>query len=74
MRRPGMTISFVVHAAALAWALMAISATPMEAPPAVSLPVPARGALPASLQLVAGAGREEYLLAAAATAESAVAR
>jgi amidase len=42
--------------------------------PAVSLPVPARGALPASLQLVAGAGREEYLLAAAATAESAVAR
>lgn len=39
MRRPGMTISFVAHAAALAWALMAISATPMEAPPVVSLPV-----------------------------------
>jgi hypothetical protein len=39
MRRPGMTISCVAHAAALAWALMAISATPMDAPPAVSLPV-----------------------------------
>ena len=39
MRRPGMTISFIAHAAALAWALMAISATPMEAPPVVSLPV-----------------------------------
>ncbi|HEX8829358.1 MAG TPA: hypothetical protein VF778_14745 [Xanthobacteraceae bacterium] len=34
-----MTISCVAHAAALAWALMAISATPMEAPPTVSLPV-----------------------------------
>jgi hypothetical protein len=39
MRRPGMTISCVAHAAALAWALMAISATPMDAPPVVSLPV-----------------------------------
>ena len=37
--RPGMTISCVAHAAALAWALMVISATPMEAPPTVSLPV-----------------------------------
>jgi colicin import membrane protein len=34
-----MTISCVAHAAALAWALMVISATPMEAPPSVSLPV-----------------------------------
>jgi hypothetical protein len=39
MRRPGMTISCVAHAAALVWALIAISATPMDAPPAVSLPV-----------------------------------
>jgi hypothetical protein len=37
--RPGMTISCVAHAAALVWALMVISATPMEAPPTVSLPV-----------------------------------
>jgi hypothetical protein len=37
--RPGMTISCVAHAAALAWALMAISASPMDAPPTVSLPV-----------------------------------
>jgi colicin import membrane protein len=34
-----MTISCVAHAAALVWALMVISATPMEAPPTVSLPV-----------------------------------
>ena len=39
MKRPGMTISCVAHAAALAWALMAISATPREAPPVASLPV-----------------------------------
>jgi len=37
--KPGMTISCVAHVAALAWALMAISATPMEAPPVASLPV-----------------------------------
>jgi outer membrane biosynthesis protein TonB len=37
--RPGMTISCVGHAAALAWALMVISAQPMEAPPVASLPV-----------------------------------
>jgi len=37
--KPGMTISCVAHTAALAWALMAISATPMEAPPVASLPV-----------------------------------
>ena len=37
--KPGMTISCVAHAAALAWALMVISATPMEAPPVASLPV-----------------------------------
>jgi outer membrane biosynthesis protein TonB len=37
--KPGMTISCIAHAAALAWALMVISAQPMEAPPVASLPV-----------------------------------
>ena len=37
--KTGMTISCVGHAAALAWALMVISAQPMEAPPVASLPV-----------------------------------
>ena len=37
--KPGITISCVGHAAALALALMVISAQPMEAPPVASLPV-----------------------------------
>jgi outer membrane biosynthesis protein TonB len=37
--KPGMTISCVGHAAALAFGLMAISAQPMEAPPVQALPV-----------------------------------
>jgi amidase len=40
--------------------------------PALALPVPARGGLPASLQLVAAWGGEERLLAAGAAAEAAV--
>lgn len=41
--------------------------------PAVAVPVPSAGALPASLQLVAPAGGEELLLATAAAVEAAVA-
>lgn len=41
--------------------------------PALSLPVPARGALPASLQLVGPHGAEEVLVAAGAVVEAAVA-
>jgi outer membrane biosynthesis protein TonB len=37
--KPGMTISCVGHAVALGFGLMAISATPMEAPPVQTLPV-----------------------------------
>ena len=37
--KPGMTISCVVHAAALFFGFMAISAQPMEAPPVQALPV-----------------------------------
>jgi Asp-tRNA(Asn)/Glu-tRNA(Gln) amidotransferase A subunit family amidase len=40
--------------------------------PAVALQVPARGRLPASIQLIASWGREEQLLAAAAVIEAAV--
>jgi amidase len=40
--------------------------------PALALPVPARGALPASIQLVGPAGGEERLLAAGAVIEQAV--
>jgi len=39
--------------------------------PALALPVPARGALPASIQLVSAAGTEERLLAAGAVVEAA---
>ena len=41
--------------------------------PAVSLPVPAAGGLPASIQLIGPANSEERLLAAAADLEAAVA-
>ena len=41
--------------------------------PALAIPVPARGALPASLQLVSEWGSEERLLAAGAAAEAAAA-
>ncbi len=41
--------------------------------PALALPVPARGPLPASIQLVSAAGTEERLLAAGAVIEAAVA-
>ena len=37
--KPGMTISCIGHAAALAFGVMAISAQPMEAPPVQALPV-----------------------------------
>src|SRR5271167_2920285 len=37
--KPGMTISCIGHAAALAFGIVAISAQPMEAPPVQSLPV-----------------------------------
>ncbi len=37
--RPGMTISCIGHAAALAFGVIAISAQPMEAPPVQALPV-----------------------------------
>jgi outer membrane biosynthesis protein TonB len=37
--RPGLTISCIAHAVALACGLMAISAQPMESPPVQSLPV-----------------------------------
>ena len=42
--------------------------------PAVALPVPARGPLPASIQLISAPGTEERLLTAAAALEAAVAR
>jgi amidase len=42
--------------------------------PALALPVPAAGPLPASLQLIGPAGREDRLLAAGARVEQAVAR
>jgi amidase len=42
--------------------------------PAVALPIPARGPLPASIQLVSASGTEERLLAAAAELEAALAR
>jgi len=42
--------------------------------PAVALPIPARGPLPASIQLVSAPGTEERLLAAAAVIEAAIAR
>jgi amidase len=41
--------------------------------PAVALPIPARGPLPASIQLVSASGTEERLLAAAAELEAAIA-
>jgi amidase len=41
--------------------------------PAVALPIPARGPLPASMQLVSASGTEERLLAAAAVLEAAIA-
>ena len=41
--------------------------------PALSLPVPTRGRLPASIQVIGPAGSEERLLAAGAWLESAVA-
>ena len=41
--------------------------------PAVALPIPARGPLPASIQLVSALGTEERLLAAAAAMEAAIA-
>jgi amidase len=41
--------------------------------PALALPIPARGAWPASLQLISPAGTEERLLAAGAAIEAAVA-
>ena len=41
--------------------------------PALSLPVPSAGALPASIQLIGPAGSEELLLAAGARLEAAVA-
>ena len=41
--------------------------------PALALPVPSRGALPASIQLVSAPGTEEYLLAAGEAVEAAVA-
>jgi amidase len=41
--------------------------------PALALPIPARGPLPASLQLVSARGSEEGLLAAGAAAEAAIA-
>jgi amidase len=41
--------------------------------PALSLPVPARGPLPASIQLVSAPGSEEFLLAAGAYVEAALA-
>jgi amidase len=41
--------------------------------PALALPVPARGPLPASIQLVSAPGTEERLLAAGAAVEAAVA-
>ena len=37
--KPGMTISCIAHAGAIIFGLIAISATPMESPPVVSLPV-----------------------------------
>jgi colicin import membrane protein len=37
--KPGLTISFIGHAAALAFGIVAISAQPMEAPPVETLPV-----------------------------------
>jgi outer membrane biosynthesis protein TonB len=37
--KPGMTISCIAHAAALGFALIALSASPMEAPPMETLPV-----------------------------------
>jgi hypothetical protein len=37
--KPGLTISFIGHAAALAFGIVAISAQPMEAPPVSTLPV-----------------------------------
>jgi hypothetical protein len=37
--KPGMTISCIGHAAALAFGLVAISAAPMDAPPVATLPV-----------------------------------
>jgi amidase len=40
--------------------------------PALALPVPAAGRLPASLQLISAWGTEEFLLAAGAAAEAAV--
>jgi amidase len=42
--------------------------------PALALPVPAAGPLPASIQLVSAAGTEERLLAAGSAVEAAVAR
>lgn len=42
--------------------------------PAVSIPVPRRGRLPAALQLFGPAGSEELLLATASRIESAVPR
>jgi amidase len=41
--------------------------------PALALPIPARGPLPASIQLVSASGTEERLLAAAAAIEAAIA-
>ena len=41
--------------------------------PALALPVPARGPLPASIQLVSAPGTEERLLAAGVVVEAAVA-
>ncbi|MFZ0425256.1 MAG: hypothetical protein WAL80_20450 [Xanthobacteraceae bacterium] len=37
--KPGLTISFIGHAAALAFGIVAISAQPMESPPVQTLPV-----------------------------------
>jgi colicin import membrane protein len=37
--KPGLTISFIGHAAALAFGIVAISAQPMESPPVSTLPV-----------------------------------
>jgi amidase len=42
--------------------------------PALALPVPTRGALPASIQLVSAAGTEERLLAAGGAIEAALTR
>jgi amidase len=41
--------------------------------PALALPVPARGPLPASIQLISAPGTEEALLAAGAVVEAAAA-